>query len=277
MITGEDAAAEVVRDLAVASTKPHELEPGGYYAVLTPNGVQKIDLTGDEYRVFPKRRTGTTIVSRVDSFAHYWAKHADEDSDIFADLKQARITAVLDAHSAETPNWQGHRLVLEMVKTDSWVAWTKLSGHLIGQQEFAEFVEEHAKDVASGGTVSSAELLEVGQKFHAHTKSEFQAGVRLANGETSFAYIEEISASARTDRGTIEIPSEFTLAIVPFDDCEPRTIKARFRYRLRNSELTMGFTLEDATGVEQAAIREVTAKVSEGCGGRTVMYGRPAA
>ena len=48
--------------------------------------MQKIDLTGDQYRDFPKRKTGTVTVRNVASFERYYAKHADEDSEVFADL-----------------------------------------------------------------------------------------------------------------------------------------------------------------------------------------------
>ena len=80
---------------------PNAVEPGTIYAWLSPQGqIHLVDLTDDRYLDEPKRKRGTVTVRDVASFAQYYAKHATEHSDVFADLDAATITAVLNAHRA---------------------------------------------------------------------------------------------------------------------------------------------------------------------------------
>src|ERR1700733_12913222 len=140
----DTSAAEVIRDLAQAADAPSKLLLGNFYTLVTPAGLEKIDLTGDEYRDVPKRKSGRVAVRDVASFAHYYGKHADAHSEVFADLDQATITAVLDAHMASDASepefqarWQRHRLILGLQKTEPWKTWTAAIGRLMGQQGVA--------------------------------------------------------------------------------------------------------------------------------------------
>lgn len=283
----EPETAVVVRDLALASAGPKQLERGEVHAWLAGGQVHKIDLTGDQYRDFPEHKRGTVTVRDVASFAQYHGKHADVDSEVFADLDRGTVTAVLDAHRSrdayesgdrDAARWQQHRLVLALQHTEPWNAWTALDGRLVAQAPFAEFIEENARYIVApdAKAATSADLLDVVQNFQAHTSVAFQSGHRIANGQTQFAYVEETTATAKTGgRGTIEVPNQFSVAIVPYDDCDPKMILARFRYRISDGTLLLGFKLDDAKGVARDAVREVTGKLAEACN-VTVMHGQPA-
>lgn len=271
-----DHAAEIIRDLAQASTEPSPLEPGGIYAWIAGGQVHKIDLTGDEYRDNPRRKRGLVPVTDVASFAHYYAKHADGDSEVFADLDDGTIAAVLDAHhpAGGEARWQGHRVILRLVPTPQWVTWTRSDRKMMGQQEFAEFIEDNIGDVAPDGPCTGADLLEIAQQFQAHTKVSFKSGSRLASGETQFTYQEEIDARAG-QRGTIGIPAAFELGLKVFGDSEAYRVRARFRYRLADGALRLGYHLDDPAGQHRDAVLQVVAKAQEATGA-TVMRGRPA-
>src|SRR5712691_3492747 len=87
--------AEGVRDLAIKASRWHRVEAGEQYAWPNENGeIDRLDLSGD----MPARKYGTVTVRDTDSFAAYWDKHHDADSEVYADLEAARVTAVLDAH-----------------------------------------------------------------------------------------------------------------------------------------------------------------------------------
>lgn len=270
-----DSAAVVVRDLAYAANDPSELEPGKVYGWLVAGQVHKIDLTGDEYADQPARKRGTVTVRNVDSFAHYFGKHSGAESEVFADLDAATFTAVIDAHGPahEDANWQQHRLTLALQKTLPWQTWLSRDRRMMPQQEFAEFVEDNARDVAPGGKVSAADLLEVAQSFQANTKVNFTSGKRLATGQTQLTYTEDVTAKAG-NRGTIDIPSEFELAVLPYEDCAPRKLRARFRYRLDGGELRLGYFLDDPARVARDACDEIAVKLAEACS-VTVMLGQP--
>jgi uncharacterized protein YfdQ (DUF2303 family) len=286
MTTTDDSTAEVVRDLAFEATKPQQLELGGYYTLRTPNGVSKIDLTGDDFADFPKRKQSTVTVRDIPSFACYWDKHHDGDSEVFGDLNAGTVTAVLDAHRSATAyacgegdaaRWQQHRLILQLQQTEPWKEWTGFDGQLLSQPDFAEFVEDHARYVYAPDkeSVSGADLLEIAQHFKAHTKVDFTSGHLVSNGQTEFAFTEDIQATAKTNRGTIKVPNQFAIAVKPYDDCDPTVIVARFRYRLDAGKLLLGYKLDDAKGVARQAVADIVVKLSEECN-LTVMHGRPA-
>lgn len=276
-MTENEHAAEIIRELAFAAAEPKQLEPGHVYAWQTPQQVHKIDLTGDEHLEYPRRKRGTVTVQNAASFAHYYAKHSSTFSEVFADLDAGTFTAVLDAHGPEGEDvaWQQHRLILQLQQTLPWQTWLSRDRKMLGQQQFAEFLEDNARHVvtALGSKVTAADLLEIAQSFQAHTKVNFQQGKRLATGQTSFTYVEEIEAKAG-QRGTIEIPAEFAIGIVPFDDCEPKPLKARFRYRLANGELTLGYFLDDPASVLRDAVMEVAQNLAAEIGA-VVMLGQP--
>lgn len=275
--------AQAVIDIARASTEPHKVEPGSIYIVQGPHGLQTVDLTGDEYRDNPRHKTGHPRVADVASFAQYYAKHSDSASEVFADLDAATVTAVLDAHlgrdntpdayAGEGARWQAHRLTLTLVKTPPWVTWTGSDRKFMSQAAFAEFIEDNAADVAPGGPCTAADLLEMAQKFQAHTKVQFSSGKRLKSGETQLVYSETIDAKAG-ERGTIEIPDAFELALAPFEDCDPYRVKARFRYRLTDGAVLMAYHLNDPARTFRDAVLQVVTKAEEECGGVRIMRGK---
>lgn len=266
--------AAIIRDLARSSTEPAVLEPGGIYAWLTDGEVHELDLTGDDYRDYPKHKAGEVTVRNTASFAHYYAKHADAGSEVYADLDRGTFTAVLDAHHGDSARWEQHRLVLALEQTLPWRTWLSHDRQMMRQQDFAEFIEDNARDVAPGGKVTAADLLEIAQHFQAHTKVSFTQGTRLATGQTQLTYAETIEAKAG-NRGEIVIPSEFTLGILPYEDSPPRILLARFRYRLTGGELLLGYFLNDPARAAREAVAQIAEKVAEDCG-ITVMHGRPA-
>lgn len=281
-MTDTDNAAEVIRELAFAATEPHELEAGAIYTFMTRNGPQVINLTGDEYRDFPARKRGIVRVTDVDSFAHYYGRHADEDSEVFADIGQTTVHAVLDAHrhhdpdgldEINEPRWRDHRLILDLEMTPEWRAWHGNDRTMMSHAQFAEFIEDHIADINPDGPCTGADLLEMAQQFQAVSKVQFSSGTRLATGETQFAYTETIDAKAGL-RGQITIPGAFELGIRVFDDLDPYLVKARFRYRMNDGALQLGYHLDDPERKVRDAVQLVVAKVSEACG-VTVMSGRP--
>jgi uncharacterized protein YfdQ (DUF2303 family) len=268
-----DVTAETIRDLAYAATSPQVLEAGCVYGWLSNGQVHRIDLTGDQYLDLPARKRGTVTVRDVASFAHYHERHADADSEVYADLDAATFTAVLDAHCTGGARWQQHRLILALQQTLPWKTWLSQDRRMLPQQQFAEFLEDNCRDLASDRPVSAADLLEIAQSFQANTKVKFSSGKRLATGQTQLTYVEEIDARAG-NRGEIVIPSEFALAIVPFEDCAPAIVPARFRYRLDGGELRLGYFLADPARIAREAVAEIAEKVADACG-TTVMRGCP--
>lgn len=283
-MTDTDNAARIIAELAASASGADMLTPGSVYAYMTTGGPQLVDLTTDQWLELPKRKAGIVTTDDVPSFARYYGKHADEHSEIFADRRAAVIVAVLDAHrgcdgdgddleAGDGARWQQHRVTLNLKTTPEWDAWACGDRRMQAQTAFAEFIEDHIEDINPEGPCTGADLLEMAQQFQAHTKVQFSSGSRLASGETQFTYAETIEAKAG-QRGNITIPGAFELAIRVFDDLDPYRVKARFRYRITDGALLLGYHLNDPERVVRDAIGQVIAKTEEATGA-AVMLGRP--
>lgn len=249
---------QAVIDIAMRAGEPKKLEVGRVYAMVTNSGiVQKVDLTGSEYTGLPPRKSGTTIVSDVESFLSYFEKHGDDDSELFADVRQRTITAVLDAHEVEVPRWGEHRLQLRLQHTLAWDAWKKIDGEYLTQEAFAEFVEDHVAEIAQP---DKATMLELVESFSATTSAHFSSGTKLASGQRHLTYVEDVQAKAGA-RGDIVIPATLTLALSPFEGVEPFGVIARFRYRIKDKELRLGIKLDRPEMALAAAFADVRALI----------------
>lgn len=268
--TENDALIEA----AVLSVEPNLLEPGKVYGWMSPAGrVEKIDLTGDEYRDHPKRKTGTTVVRDVESFGLYWDKHADTDfAEVYADDREGLISAVLDANGSTVPGWYEHKLVYGLRRTTAWQTWIKHNRDLMGQTEFAELLEDNLPSIVEP---DGAELLELAQTFTANTEVAFKSGALLADGSRELLYSENIEASGGRGGKKIVIPKRIVLALAPYEDNDLMPVSARFRYRISDGNLRLGYVLDGVDEILSQAFTHVVAQVEDRIG-RDVMRGRPA-
>lgn len=248
------ADVQAIIDTALRSAAPHRLEPGHVHAFHTPNGVERIDLTGDAYRTSPARKSGTTVVWDVPSFAEYFGKHSDQHSEVYADARNLEVAAVLDAHEPTAARWGGHRLHLQLRKTPEWQAWAVNNGRLMSQEEFAEHLEDHCAELVAP---PAAEMLEVAQSIQAASKVDFKSGTRLASGQRQLEYVETVTAKAG-QRGQLTIPDTFEIGLVPFEGGHPYRVTARFRYRISGEGgLKLGYRLDRPENVLRAAFDDV--------------------
>ncbi|WP_067470111.1 DUF2303 family protein [Actinomadura macra] len=273
--TENDAVIEQARQAAGPAVL--ETPDGGHLAVFhSRHGLEVIDPAADQYArraAAPRRKQGTTIVRDVDSFAHYFEKHADDYSEVYVDLDTGVITAVLDAHAITAPRWGEHRLQLIMTPTEPWKRWTALNRRYLPQVEFAEFLEDNLPDIAPE-PVPAARMLEIARTFQAKTRVNFSSGIVAASGDIRLRYEETTDASGGA-KGDLDVPRAFAVGLAPFDDCDPYRVEARLRHRIQGSALTLAFILERPEDVIRDAVKTVVAKVEEATGAR-IMRGAPA-
>ncbi|MBO3751576.1 DUF2303 family protein [Streptosporangiaceae bacterium NEAU-GS5] len=256
---------------------PDTLKPGHIYGYKLRDRVEKIDLS-DIHLERPRRKKGTFAVTDAASFGIYYRKHSDTGSEVWADLDRSTIIAVLNAHETtlidEIPGEEGgevrrvfdadatarfgdHRLTLTLAKTKAWKAWMAGNEHDFGQIEFAEFLEDHLPDVAEP---PGADMLELVTKFHATSEASYSSAIVLQNGDRQLTYTDV--TNARGGGGTIEIPRTFKLYLRPYEDSEPVTISARFRYRVRGGKLTLGYILDEPDEILRQAFGQVSATIA---------------
>ena len=274
------ATAKVVEQLTREAVEPHEIEHGLYLAPDAETGSRVIDVRDQIERTkdHPRRKTGAVTLAQHDSFTAYLAKHARLETELWADIDKDRITAVINAHAAVAGDpddegvagWGDHRATLQLVTTQDWRDWTGNSGKLVGQQEFAEFVEQHLPNFIRP---SAADMLELAQTIKGSTKVSFESSKRVKSGETAIEWREDTTATAGK-KGTIDIPDTIDLGMQVYEAGAPYKLTARFRYRIGTGQLLLGYVLERAGDVKRDAFGQVVQQVAADTE-RDVWHGTP--
>lgn len=274
-LTGDTQAAI---DAGVALAGPQALDPEKTYAVVVPRDgtLEVVNRAEDRYLASPRRKTGLIKVYDADSFLAVWNKQAYDASEVFADPIAFKVTGVINADSDAADGiagWRDHTVVLESRKTPQWAAWESRDGQLLEQQSFAEFVEDRVVDFV---TPTGAEMLELAQTFMANTKVDFKSAAILSSSQRALQFEETIAARAG-HKGQIEIPASFEVGLTPFEGGAAYRVNARFRYRIREGHLSLGFKLDRPEDVLRTAFGDVRAAIAESIGDRPVLLGHPAA
>ena len=252
--TDTAALIEYVSETAEPVQVSHHAQP--VQAFVWPNG----ETDGVDHRYLeekPDRMRGTTIVHRLDHvLALVKQKHGDNvgpGTVTYADHKGRRITTVLNDEDSSGIGWADHRITYFCDRTPAWEAWLALDRALNDQEPFAEHIENRLGDIIQP---DPADLLEIAQTMAASGTVEMRSARRLRDGRTKLNYHEDTNAVGGSD-GQLEIPSTITLLLPLFHGTIATEITARFRYRFRNGNLTVGYLLNDPEAVERAAFAQL--------------------
>lgn len=221
--------------------------------IVRPHLMERVMLTPARVRALVSLRTPQSFVAYVQRFA-------DAGSVIFANSKTRSVVAVLDYHeSATAARWGAHRAVLTCQLTEDWTRWTAADHKKMSQIEFAQFLEDNLQNIAEP---DGSTILNVARQLEAHKSSQFKSSIRLDNGELQLTYEETITGTAQ--KGAVQIPTDFTLGIKPFEGGEAYAVKARFRYRIDNGLLSLWFDLLRPDAVLEDAFNRVLETVAAG-------------
>lgn len=264
-------------DTTYMAAQPNDLEPERRYAVVVPEGgsVEIIDPAPDELLTAPRRVSGRSTVYDIDSLKVLWDKHSRPHSEVFGDPDRHVITAVLNADegTGADAGFRDHTIDLVCKETTMWKAWLALDGQLLEQQVFAEFIEERVTDVAEP---SGAEMLELAQSFEATTSAQFKSSTILSSGQRGLQFEETIAAKAG-QTGQLQIPKEFAVALQPFEGGDRYRVSARFRFRIRNGHLSLGYKLDRPEDVIRGAFEDACRNASEATGAQILIGKAPSA
>lgn len=254
---------DVVAALAREAVAPVEISDGLY---LLHDG-RTVDVRPDleKYGPHPRRKTGGHIVTDVDSLLQYLAKHAGDHTELWGNATRSEIRAVINAnHAALHDNegdagWSDHTATLKLPTTPDWNEWTAADGKLMGQVDFAEFIEDHLPNFVDP---TGADMLELAQTFQATTKVDFDSSQRLKSGETQLTYVENTTATAGK-KGSLAIPDQFTIGVQVHERGPVYKLAARFRYRIINGDLRLAYRLVRPRDVLDAAFDEVVTTIED--------------
>lgn len=257
--TAKGDAAAVIEQARFA-TLPDELDPEKVLGTHVPEGADYEVLDLERFLPVPKRRRGSYSVATVDALVAYVQAHQDEDqTSVWVHPTSGQVVAVLNDNAPESPGWGDHKATLGLLVTDAWTHWGSLDGKLVGQETFAEHVEDGAAEVRDP---SAADMLELAQSFHATTNASFRSGTRLSDGEIQFAYDEEVKATAGRS-ASMHVPETFTLAIRPFEGEQPVEVLARLRYRVKSGSLTIGYKLDRPQDVVRGVLDRIASRLND--------------
>lgn len=240
--------------------------------VTAPDGWHTVHTSLESFDVEPRRSRGTSFVHDATSFIDAVTRRRMTDSPdpvIYADAARNRLVAVLNDDDDGTPGWRDYLVELALQPTPEWQLWKGHDGALMGQEAFAEHIENGLGELVAP---EPATMLEIAQSFHATSSARFKSGTRLASGVQQFTWEEEQSATAG-GAGTIEIPTKLELVLAPFYGSARYEVGAWFRYRITREHFTLGYKLDRPHEVERAAFSDVRAQVTEGLSSCVVIAG----
>lgn len=261
-----DSNAQAIIDAALTGAEPSQLDPEvRLYGFVVPAGgeVKVVDTEQylDQFRDHPRRKSGTFQAHDAESFVTYLAKHGVEETEVWADTETSRVVGVINAHALGTTAGHGdHRVEFRARQTDAWKAWTERDGKLLSQTDFAEHIEDRAVDIVRP---TAADMLELAQTFQATIGVRFESSKALSSGERQLEYRETVDAKAGR-AGHLDIPKDFDIAVRPFEGADMFKVLVRFRYRITDGTLRIGYRLERPKDVLREAFLGVVEQITAG-------------
>ncbi len=213
----------------------------------------------------PTRKAGTVLLSDADSFVTYVRKHRClDDTTIYCKADFAKgdvqLVAVLNDHCGEAAGWRDHRAVYDVPKSEEWKRWTVRNGQPFTQAEFAAFIEENQRDIASAeGMPTGGDMLAMALSLEINQDARFKSSVRLQSGGV------EMTLVAQEDDATLkrmQVFERFALGVAPFFNGEPYQIVARLRYRAQDGKLRFWYELVRPDLVVQHAAKTLVEKIA---------------
>lgn len=251
--------------LAFNSGKSFQVEMGyeEIPAVMVPDGF-KLE-TFPEHRQYLPRIEQIIELDTPEAWLAYWHRFASPSSTAFFDHKAARLVGYVDFH--QSPNdyengavltetrakWARHQVIYQCPITPEWKKWRDNTGEVMDQAGFARFIEDGIPDITEP---TGADMLEIVASLQVHNKVNFRQALRLDNGETQFTYEENIEGKAGS-KGQLKIPQTIHLGLRLFDGGPGYALEARFRYKIKEGQLSMWYDLIRPERVHDVAVGEV--------------------
>lgn len=243
--------------------------------------VSAIEAEIAKYRRYPERRRGTAKAFTVAAFIDMVNRHKYTDATaVFADALSAtpKLLAVIDYHALDaTPGWCQHRIGYEFPLTEEFKTWRGGAGTAMSQLEFAQFLEDHAAELAVATAeereafeglfrdtfATPHELVGLSRDLEIHVGARVKRQERLKSGERIVQFDE---AHVGSDGEPVRIPGLFMVSVPPFIDGNPIRVPARLRYRVRNGDLSWSYDLYRLDAHVQAAVRAEATAVADATG-----------
>lgn len=208
-------------------------------------------------RIWPARCTGTADAQTLKSFINLVNRHKDEHSVIFGNTAwpDPALTAIIDYHQIDhAPRWGKHRIVYKFPLTDEFKAWIKHNSDPMSQFDFANFLEDHAAELAAPLNTerqnyeslfrekfaTPIELVDLSRSLEVYQNAHVKHAGRISTGEREIIFKQE-NTDAHGQK--VEVPGIFMISVPAFVDGSPVRIPARLRYRVSGGSIVWFYDL----------------------------------
>lgn len=248
------AAIDAGRELA---TKP--ILVNGTPVIVAPDGFRIVELPG--LRESPQHIEENVRHTTAASFVAYYNRYCGGSSAVFLDTSTNTFTAVIDCHEPSwSPRWCKHKATYSLKPTPEWSQWKGNDKKTMTQEEFGRFIEDNLVEIVNP---PNGEMLEIALSLQAKTQVDFSRATRLDNGQTQLTYAETIDGKAGAN-GAMKIPDLFSIGLVLFEGGEAYQLDARFRYRIREGNLTLWYELVRPHKTVDANVADTTKLIQGG-------------
>lgn len=248
-------------------------EIAGHTYVVLPDGWRRasLDEAIEKLAPHPRRKRGKVQLTAPGSFIDYLGRHAQAGATtVYVNPDTGTFTGVIDDHSAGEAGWAEHRAAYALKATRAWAAWQSLSTKMVGQEEFADFLEDRLGEIAEP---DGAVLFDVVTNLRVNTHVAFRSAVQRSSGRVKLAY-EEDGDQGGGKAGDIAIPETITVQCVAYEGMEEVRVTARFRFRVGPSGAFFGYDLDEAIArVREEAVVATADRFAASLEGVLFVYG----
>jgi len=227
----------------------------------------------------PRRKIAKVRLLDAESFIEYVRRHGSmADSTIWcvADYLAGKVNflGILNDHGEDENKaaWRDHRATFAPVFSEEWNRWVAQHKKPFSQADFASFIEDNLKDIASvEGQPTGAQMLEMALTFEANQDMRFKSAIRLQNGGVQMSFAQDDDAQTLQK---MQVFDRFSIGFPVFWNGDAYRLDARLRYRVREGKLTFWFELIRQDKVLEAATQTLIAEIREKTG-NPFFFGEP--
>lgn len=280
----EDLNQNLAETLARELKQPHEIgsnTAAHIKRIALPEGWTVVEKDDSKTLERPLRKIAHVRVRDAESFVCYVKRHGSlTDSTVWClvDYVQGKIAfaGIINDHGEDEskPAWRDHRALFSPEFSEEWRRWVGANKKPFTQAEFAAFLEDNLRDIASpdgSGLPSGSAMLEMALAFEARQEMRFKSAMRLQSGAVSLSFIND------DDAGTIaqmQVFERFAIGIPVFWGDDAYQLDARLRYRVRDGKLSFWFELVRQDKVLEAAAKTVIDLIKDETGS-PFFFGEP--
>lgn len=256
--------AETIAGLAVkaAGAAIIKAEDGREFMIV-PNGFSSPEISDPHGLKLstPRYIAQVVTVQALDSLVEYVNNYKTGNTMMFADIMANSITALIDYHGKDQKAQHvAHRVTMALPFSEEWKLWTSIDGRMMGQLDFARFLEENHPDIAQP---NAAELIEMARDLHAARNIKFSKVVRTDSDNENFTAEDTTTLGSRSTGNSVELPRQFTVRIPVYFGEGAIDMSAFLRWKVGDEGMALGIKLWRPEHVRQAMFKQIVVGAAE--------------